>query len=166
LIRLVRCAVVIGVVGLGLLALRSAPPAAIVQPAVTAPTAPPTTPPTPPPRPTLSAALPPQSNPIISRNVRETPAPRPTLSTTVLDVAAVEFSYQPARLTVRPGATVTFRNRGSEGHDVLGSGPDGSWWSGPLAPTESFQRQFAALGDYDYWCSFHAEMRGRITVSE
>jgi plastocyanin len=79
-------------------------------------------------------------------------------------VAVVEFSYQPALLTVRPGTTVTWRNSGSEGHDVLGTGPDGSWWSGPLAPTESYQRAFSQAGVYEYLCSFHAEMRARVNV--
>src|SRR5687767_13696473 len=117
MIWLVRCAVLISIVGMALLALRtSSPPAATVE--ATAPTPPTATAEAVEPTPRLSVTLPPRNDPVVSRNLRETPAPRPTLSTTVLDVAAVEFSYQPARLTVRPGATVTFRNRGSEGHDV------------------------------------------------
>jgi plastocyanin len=113
--------------------------------------------------PTVRPTLPPEV--VVSRNTRATPTPRLTRGDETFQVAAVDFSYEPPQLSVRPGTTVIFRNGGSEGHDALGGGPGGTWWSGPLAPSESFQREFAQIGSYDYVCSFHPEMRGTIVVT-
>jgi plastocyanin len=102
---------------------------------------------------------------IISRVARETPAPRPTSTPPAAPgVAIVDNGYLPAQMTLRVGAGVTWVNTGSDGHDVSGSGPGGAWRSGPLAPSERYQRSFDLLGTYDYVCTIHPEMRGRIVV--
>ena len=157
-----RATLVLGALGLGALALRPGDPVPAAEPPDNTPTVVATAVP-------IAAAATPRPKPptefITSRVVRETPAPRATSGGAVPpQVAAVEFSYQPTRLRVRQGTTVTFRNSGSEGHDFLGGGPDGTWWSGPLAPTETYQRQFTQSGSYDYLCSFHSEMQGTIIV--
>jgi plastocyanin len=102
---------------------------------------------------------------IISRVARETPQPLPTATpSSQPQVSLVDNGYLPAQLTVRVGARVTWINTGSDGHDVTGTGPGGDWRSGPLAPAEHYARQFALPGTYDYACSIHPEMRGRVVV--
>lgn len=124
-----------------------------------APTAVPTAAPTRVPLPTLA----PQA--IISRISRETAVPtsRPATPAQPL-VEAVDYGYSPAQLTIKLGETVMFVNDGNDGHDVTGSGPGGDWRSGPLAPSERYSRPFELPGTYTYVCTFHPEMRGRITV--
>jgi plastocyanin len=116
------------------------------------------------PRPTR-VPLPTIAEMIVSRVARETPTPgpRPTASAQPR-VSIVDYGFAPAQLTIHQGATVTWTNSGSEGHDVDGNGPGGAWRSGPLAPAEQFQRTFPLPGTYDYTCSFHPEMRARVVV--
>jgi plastocyanin len=102
---------------------------------------------------------------IISRISRETPTPRPlTVQLGEPRVSVVDNGYLPSQLTIAPGAHVTWANTGSEGHDVSGNGPGGMWQSGPLGPADRYQRPFVLAGNYDYWCSIHPEMRGRVVV--
>ena len=60
---------------------------------------------------------------------------------------------------------IQWANTGGEGHDVTGQGPGGTWRSGPLAPGEQYQRTFFQAGTYDYVCTVHPEMRGRLLVN-
>ncbi|GAC1312908.1 MAG: hypothetical protein NVSMB2_00080 [Chloroflexota bacterium] len=117
------------------------------------------------PRPTripLPTAAPPV---IISRLARETATPRPTPTpSSEPDVAVVDNGYAPSELDVRPGVSVLWTNLGGDGHDITGTGPDGVWRSGPLGPRETYHRSFTRAGVYDYVCTVHPEMRGRVTV--
>jgi plastocyanin len=102
---------------------------------------------------------------IISRVARETPLPRATATPPSQPlVSIVDNGYLPAQLTLHVGSSVSWINFGSDGHDVTGTGPGGAWHSGPLGPSERYSRAFALLGTYDYACSIHPEMRGRIIV--
>ncbi|HEX8967682.1 MAG TPA: hypothetical protein VF937_07380 [Chloroflexota bacterium] len=102
---------------------------------------------------------------IISRVARQTPPPQPTPTAAAQPlVSIVDYGFIPPQLVVPVGTTVEWVNSGSEGHDVNGTGPGGDWRSGPLAPPERYQRSFPLVGSYDYACSFHPEMRGRIVV--
>jgi hypothetical protein len=131
-------------------------------------------PPPPPEVPTLEPTQPPATRVplptappqmIISRIARETPLPRPTATPPALpQVDLVDNGYLPAQLVVQPGTTVVWTNTGSDGHDVTGNGPGGAWRSGTLAPSDRYQRPFALAGTYDFACSIHPEMRGRIVV--
>ena len=47
---------------------------------------------------------------------------------------------------------------------LTGNGPGGTWRSGPLAPADRYERAFALPGTYDYVCTVHPEMRGRLVV--
>jgi plastocyanin len=102
---------------------------------------------------------------IISRVARETPLPRPTPTPPAEpQVAVVDNGYIPAQMEITLGANVVWVNSGGDGHDVTGTGPGGSWRSGPLAPKDRYSRPFALPGTYDYACTVHPEMRGRVIV--
>jgi plastocyanin len=79
-------------------------------------------------------------------------------------IEVVDYAFSPNQMVVPLGTTVLFVNDGSDGHDVTGSGPGGAWRSGPLAPSERYSRQFGLAGNYDYVCTIHPEMRGRVVV--
>ena len=102
---------------------------------------------------------------VVSRISRQTPQPlpRPTLPGQP-QVEVVDYGFSPGQLEVHVGATVTFVNQGSDGHDVTGGGPGGDWRSGPLAPGERYARAFGLAGTYAYVCTIHPEMRGSVVV--
>src|SRR5207249_4428374 len=102
---------------------------------------------------------------IISRIARETPPPRATPTPSrVPNIDLVDNGYFPAQIVIRVGASVAWVNTGSDGHDVTGTGPSGVWRSGPLAPAARYERSFGLPGTYDYTCTVHPEMRGRLIV--
>jgi plastocyanin len=81
----------------------------------------------------------------------------PTVTTT-----ADEF--QPNDLVISPGETVIFRFAGAT-HNVTfeqETPPGGN--IGDTAPGNAVARTFTALGDYDYECTIHKGMKGRIRV--
>jgi plastocyanin len=157
-LRLGILALISGVILLALTQTAAAPP----PPPPQVPTLEPT--PTPPPatRVPLPTA-PPQM--IISRVARETPLPRPTATAPAQpQVGIVDNGYLPAQVAVQLGTTVVWTNTGSDAHDVTGNGPGGAWRSGTLAPSDRYQRLFPLAGTYDFACTIHPEMRGRIVV--
>jgi plastocyanin len=151
-------ALILGVLVLALTQTAGVPtPSAAAPPPVPQPTA--VAPPT---RVPLPTALPQM---IISRVARETPLPRATPTPMAQpQVEVVDNGYFPAQMVVRTGAQVTWVNTGSDGHDVTGTGPGGAWRSGPLDPAERYARSFGLPGTYDYACTIHPEMRGRVVV--
>jgi plastocyanin len=74
------------------------------------------------------------------------------------------FSFMPVALTVRPGTTVTWTNRDDIPHNVVAT--DKSFASPVLDTDEKFTHQFARPGEYNYYCSNHPRMTGKLIVSE
>lgn len=78
-------------------------------------------------------------------------------------VAVVDFSFNPATLTLPKGTTVTWTNTGSTTHTVTAD--DGSFDSGNLPAGQTFSRTFSTAGTFAYHCTIHASMKGTITVT-
>ena len=72
--------------------------------------------------------------------------------------------FQPGRLTVRAGTTVTWVNRGTNVHTI--SAQDASFDSGPIGPGESFSFTFARAGEHPLLCRQHLlnGMTGTVVV--
>jgi len=85
-----------------------------------------------------------------------------TTPSTTLDntVTAKNFSFDPQELTVTAGTEVTFKNEDSVTHTVTGTDFD----SGDIQPGGEFKHTFATAGSYDYHCSIHPSMTGKIVV--
>ena len=81
----------------------------------------------------------------------------------VVEVAIWDFFFEPARLTVAPGTTVVWVNRGAHPHTVTAF--DGSFDSGVLMPGEAFALTFGGSGTVWYFCEIHPFMTGGVTVS-
>jgi plastocyanin len=73
-----------------------------------------------------------------------------------------DFSFQPARLEVRPGATVVWSNQGQVIHTVTAE--DGSFDSGEIDPGAQGRITFSRPGTYRYHCTPHPFMRGVVVV--
>ena len=77
-------------------------------------------------------------------------------------VDVFDNTYAPSSLSVSTGTTVTWTWAGTTGlHDIIwadgASGADGK-------TTGTYSRTFANAGTYSYYCSFHADMKGVVTV--
>jgi plastocyanin len=73
-----------------------------------------------------------------------------------------EFKFVPARITVKPGATVTWTNADQETHTVTAT--DRAYTSTGLEPTESYSHRFTAPGTYTYFCALHPHMTATVVV--
>ena len=69
-------------------------------------------------------------------------------------------AFNPAKLTVVAGDTVTWRNGDIVVHDVKGAG----FTSGVIGRFESFSQRFDAPGTQVYLCSLHLGMSAQLEV--
>lgn len=72
------------------------------------------------------------------------------------------FDFAPMSITVKAGATVTWKNLDGEPHTV--TSVDGLFRSGALDTDETYSFTFAKPGTYKYACSIHPRMIGIIIV--
>jgi plastocyanin len=72
------------------------------------------------------------------------------------------FSFTPQTLTVHPGTTVTWVNKDDVPHTVTST--DKKFKSRALDTDEQFSFTFSAPGTYNYFCSVHPHMTGKIIV--
>ena len=80
-----------------------------------------------------------------------------------MTVSIQDFFFDPGQLTVAPGTTVTWVNKGQAPHTTTAD--DGTWDSGTLQPGEDFSFTFDQPGTYTYHCSIHPDMTASVKVS-
>ncbi|MFH0740226.1 MAG: cupredoxin domain-containing protein [bacterium] len=90
----------------------------------------------------------------------------PTASTTeptaqVTEVVIKKLAFEPAQVQVKIGEEVKWTNQDSENHTVMGDG----FGSQQLTKGQSFSRAFGEAGSFNYHCSLHPSMTGKIIVS-
>lgn len=89
---------------------------------------------------------------------RPAASPRAERSATTIDMADIRFD--PPRLTVERGQTVTFRNVGKLTHNAKGE----TFFSRVVEPGGSYRQTFDEAGTFDFVCTFHPGMEGTLTV--
>jgi len=75
-------------------------------------------------------------------------------------VAVRDFEFAPAELEAQPGEAVTWDNQGEQIHNVKGRG----FFSRAMDPGSSYEFTFERRGTYEYLCTLHPQMTGRIVV--
>lgn len=79
-------------------------------------------------------------------------------------VTIKDFTFEPASLTVSPGAKVTVVNKDSTTHTLTAS-KGGSFDTGDIAPGKSATFTAPSMaGDFPYACTIHPFMKGTLTV--
>jgi plastocyanin len=79
--------------------------------------------------------------------------------------------FVPDTLNVSTGATVTWTNDDTTLHTATSGSPEGGGASGSefdssyLAAGKTFQHTFASAGTFDYYCTLHPFMTGKVVVS-
>ncbi|HEX5104892.1 MAG TPA: plastocyanin/azurin family copper-binding protein, partial [Pirellulaceae bacterium] len=83
---------------------------------------------------------------------------------TVVEVAAQDNYFQTNSLTVKPGTTVRWTNRGTHPHTVTSN--HDLFDSGEMQPGATYSATFQHPGNYYYYCRHHTgeAMRGMIVV--
>jgi amicyanin len=72
------------------------------------------------------------------------------------------FSFSPKELVVAAGTKVTWTNRDDIPHTVVAT--EKQFSSSVLDTDQSFSFTFTETGVFDYYCSIHPHMTGKITV--
>ena len=79
----------------------------------------------------------------------------------------IDKCYIPSKITVETGSSVTWINEDSAFHSVT-SGvydePTGLFDSGYMDPYQTFSYVFDTSGTYDYYCTLHPWMEGKVIV--
>ena len=74
-----------------------------------------------------------------------------------------KFLFQPQTVTVRVGETVVWKNAGIVPHTVM-SVDDNTFGSGIIAPGTTWRYKPAKKGTFDYLCTLHPNMKGKLVV--
>jgi plastocyanin len=87
-------------------------------------------------------------------------------STPVAEVAISGFRFAPAQLTVDVGARVTWTSSDDTQHTVTGrdAAAKATLDSESIRQAGTYEVTFDAPGAYAYFCVFHPNMQGTITV--
>ena len=78
-----------------------------------------------------------------------------------IKVGIDNFTFNPQVVTVKAGDTVTWTNRDDIPHTVA---DPGKFKSKALDTGDSYSFTFTTPGSFDYFCSLHPHMTGRIVV--
>jgi amicyanin len=71
-------------------------------------------------------------------------------------------TFIPGEITVVPGTTVTWTNNEAMPHTVVDQNK--AFRSKTLIKDATFSFTFTTAGDYDYLCSIHPNMKGKVIV--
>lgn len=77
-------------------------------------------------------------------------------------VTIANLAFDPAQITIQPGATVVWTNDDSVPHTVTAN--DGAFDSGIFDPGANFSWTFDQPGSFAYACQLHPQMQGTVTV--
>ncbi len=75
--------------------------------------------------------------------------------------------YIPSLVEINAGESITWQNQDVAFHSVTSGtyeNPDGLFDSGHLDPYQSFTLTFDNTGEYDYFCTLHPWMSGKVQV--
>jgi plastocyanin len=89
------------------------------------------------------------------------PSPMPeAVVTGAMTVDIQNFAFSPGTLTIKKDATVTWTNNDSAPHQIKSN----TFNSSQLANGQSYSFTFNTVGTFDYSCSIHPSMTGKIIV--
>ena len=80
----------------------------------------------------------------------------------VASVSMDHNTFIPSEITVAPGTTVTWVNKEAMPHTVVHVNK--GFRSKTLVKDAQYSFTFTAAGDYDYLCSIHPNMKGKVIV--
>jgi plastocyanin len=79
------------------------------------------------------------------------------------NVTIVDYSYNPATITVSVGTKVIWTNNGPSAHTVTSD--TGLFDSGNMGVGQKWNYTFDTAGTYKYHCTYHSSMKGTVIVT-
>ncbi|HEY2374550.1 MAG TPA: metallophosphoesterase [Gemmatimonadaceae bacterium] len=107
---------------------------------------------------TLSGEMPP-----MNMAGGQQPSARRTLDVAPNQIGIDNFAFTPTPRTVSVGTEITWINRDDVPHVVVDT--HGSFSSKVLDTNQRYSHRFTTAGTYDYFCSIHPTMTGRVVVT-
>lgn len=95
-----------------------------------------------------------------------TPSQDSQTQTVENQVTIQNFSFTPGVITVKVGTTVTWINQDDTNHTATGTGGAQEFNSDNLTKGQSYSHTFSAAGEFNYLCSLHPNMQGKVTVTQ
>lgn len=77
-------------------------------------------------------------------------------------VTIENFAFSPATITVAIGTMITWTDQDSADHTVTSI--NGVFDSGRISRGNTFSYTFNEKGEYDYYCTYHPNMTGKVIV--
>jgi Icc protein len=108
---------------------------------------------------TLSGEMPPMA----MGNGGQPGSARRALDVAPNQIAIDNFAFSPTSRTVAAGTEVTWINRDDVPHVIVDT--HGAFSSSVLDTNQRYSHRFAAPETYDYFCSIHPKMTGRVVVT-
>jgi plastocyanin len=81
-----------------------------------------------------------------------------------MEVKVDNFSFGPATVTVPVGTAVTWTNHDDIPHTIVSTDDPKAFKSKVLDTDEKFSFAFSKPGTYQYFCSIHPKMTGKVIV--
>ena len=75
-----------------------------------------------------------------------------------------EFAFKPDTITVPVGTTVVWENNDDIPHTVVSL--NGTFRSQALDTEDKFSFTFGKAGTFEYFCSLHPHMKGKVVVNQ
>lgn len=73
-------------------------------------------------------------------------------------------AFNPADLSVKVGEKVNWVNEDDDTHTVTSLSEEEKFDSGNIDPKGTYAHTFSKAGEFDYYCSIHPNMKGKIIV--
>lgn len=105
--------------------------------------------------------------------IEEQNSANPKLNQTVSEnktntIIIKDFDYDPSTLKIKAEVVIIWMNEGSYAHTVTAKGhtskTKGVFDSGALNKGQSFSYTFKEAGTFEYYCTIHPSMKGKIEV--
>ena len=80
-----------------------------------------------------------------------------------VSISIQNFAFNPEKITVPVGTTITWTNKDSAPHTVTSN--NGAFNSGTLGNGGTFQFTFNTVGTFDYHCNIHRSMTATVIVT-
>jgi amicyanin len=79
-------------------------------------------------------------------------------------VTIKDHAFTPSKLTINKGDKVTWTNFDQDPHNVIDEANPKTFHSPALDTKDTYSFTFTVAGKYDYFCTFHPTMIGKVVV--
>jgi plastocyanin len=101
-----------------------------------------------------------------SSTSNKSPTQASNSSTSNNSVSIENLAFSPSTITVKKGTSITWTNDDTVPHTVTENDGQKGPASGTLNQGEKYSFTYDSAGTFQYHCTFHADMKGTVVVTE